>query len=213
MVGPNGFKGSIKMIKRNLLVMGLAVLLSACGFQLRGTGTNELAIKELDLSARNQYGETVTQLNRTLTNSGVKIYTGAPYKLILTNEAETQRTASYSGSGRSAEYQLTVTLNYEMRGEKDLVLLGDKVTVEKIYNHDGNNLTASDNEAQQVRNEMRSELVQKMMARLQQLTPERLEQLQKKANDVAKAEADALEAAQRVRDATPQQSPLEIPAR
>ena len=28
------------MIKRNLLVMGLAVLLSACGFQLRGTGTN-----------------------------------------------------------------------------------------------------------------------------------------------------------------------------
>ncbi|GFM67498.1 hypothetical protein K5D34_06990 [Pseudomonas cichorii] len=201
------------MIKRNLLVMGLAVLLSACGFQLRGTGTNELAIKELDLSARNQYGETVTQLNRTLTNSGVKIYTGAPYKLILTNEAETQRTASYSGSGRSAEYQLTVTLNYEMRGEKDLVLLGDKVTVEKIYNHDGNNLTASDNEAQQVRNEMRSELVQKMMARLQQLTPERLEQLQKKANDVAKAEADALEAAQRVRDATPQQSPLEIPAR
>ena len=52
------------MIKRNLLVMGLAVLLSACGFQLRGTGTNELAIKELDLSARNAYGETVTQLRQ-----------------------------------------------------------------------------------------------------------------------------------------------------
>ena len=40
------------MIKRNLLVMGLAVMLSACGFHLRGTGTNELAIKELDLTAR-----------------------------------------------------------------------------------------------------------------------------------------------------------------
>jgi len=35
------------MIKRNLLVMGLAVLLSACGFQLRGTGTNELSLKGL----------------------------------------------------------------------------------------------------------------------------------------------------------------------
>ena len=54
------------MIKRNLLVMGLAVLLSACGFQLRGTGTNELTIKELDLSARNAYGETVTQLRQVL---------------------------------------------------------------------------------------------------------------------------------------------------
>ena len=41
------------MIKRNLLVMGLAVLLSACGFQLRGTGTNQLTLTELGLSARN----------------------------------------------------------------------------------------------------------------------------------------------------------------
>ncbi|EGH27882.1 rare lipoprotein B, partial [Pseudomonas syringae pv. japonica str. M301072] len=56
------------MIKRNLLVMGLAVLFSACGFQLRGTGTTELAIKELDVSARNAYGETVTQLTRLLTS-------------------------------------------------------------------------------------------------------------------------------------------------
>ena len=37
------------MIKRNLLVMGLAVLLSACGFQLRGTGVTELSLKEIAL--------------------------------------------------------------------------------------------------------------------------------------------------------------------
>lgn len=60
------------MIKRNLLVMGLAVLLSACGFQLRGTGTTELAIKELDVSARNAYGETVTQLRQTLKTAASK---------------------------------------------------------------------------------------------------------------------------------------------
>lgn len=66
------------MIKRNLLVMGLAVMLSACGFQLRGTGTNELSIKELNLSARNQYGPTVMQLRRALESSGVKLYASAP---------------------------------------------------------------------------------------------------------------------------------------
>ncbi|SHN13708.1 LPS-assembly lipoprotein [Pseudomonas asturiensis] len=201
------------MIKRNLLVMGLAVLLSACGFQLRGTGTTELAIKELDVSARNAYGETVTQLDRLLKSSGVKVYTGAPYKLVLVNEAETQRTASFSGSGRAAEYQLTTTLNYEMRGEKDRFLLGDKVSVDRAYVHDGNNLTGSDQEAAQVRQEMRNELVQKMLSRLQQLTPGRLDELQAKADAQAKAEADALEAAQRVRDETPQQSPVEIPSR
>ena len=44
------------MIKRNLLVIGLAVMLSACGFQLRGTGSTELSVKEMDVSARNAYG-------------------------------------------------------------------------------------------------------------------------------------------------------------
>ena len=66
------------MIKRNLLVMGLAVVLSACGFQLRGTGTTELSIKEMDLRARNAYGETVTELRESLKRNGVNVHSGAP---------------------------------------------------------------------------------------------------------------------------------------
>ncbi|BAP43286.1 LPS assembly lipoprotein LptE [Pseudomonas sp. 21LCFQ02] len=201
------------MIKRNLLVIGMAVVLSACGFQLRGTGTNQLSITELDVSARNAYGETVTQLNRLLTAGGVKVYTGAPYKLVLVNEAETQRTASYSGSGRSAENQLTSTLNYEIRGIQDRFLLADKISVDRIYVHDGNNLTGSDQEAAQIRQEMRHDLVQRMLARLQQLTPQRLDQLQAQADEVARAEEQARQEAQRLRDETPQQSPIEIPGR
>ena len=201
------------MIKRNLLVMGLAVLLSACGFQLRGTGGSELSVKELDVSARDAYGKTVKQLVQTLQGSGVKIYTGAPYKLVILNEQETQRAASSSGSGRSAEYALTTTLEYQINGTKDRQLTYNKVTVDKIYVHDGNNLIGSDLEAGQVRNEMRNDLVQKLVAQLQQLTPQRLDELQAKADAVAKAEADALEAAQKIRDETPQQSPIEIPSR
>lgn len=200
------------MIKRNLLVMGLAVLLSACGFQLRGTGTTELTIKELDLSARNAYGETVKQLRNTLQNSGVKVYSGAPYKLVLTNEQETQRAATYSGGNRSAEYELTTVLNYAIEGQNDTVLLEDKLQVQRYYVHDGNNITGSGQEATQVRQEMRTDLVQSMMVRLQQLTPDRLADLQHKADERARAEAQALQEAQRVRDETPQQSPLEVPA-
>jgi LPS-assembly lipoprotein len=201
------------MIKRNLLVIGLAVLLSACGFQLRGTGTNALQIKELDVSARDAYGEVVTQLRQTLSSSGVHVYTGAQYKLFLAREDETQRSASYSGAGRSAEYELTDVLKYEVRGTKDVVLLSDSVQVQKVYVHDGNNLIGSDQEAQQIRLEMRSDLVQLMMARLQLLTPERLDEMQAKADAAARAEADAEAAAQKIRDETPQQSPIEFPTK
>ncbi|MDO7899529.1 LPS-assembly lipoprotein LptE [Pseudomonas citrulli] len=200
------------MIKRNLLVVGLAVLLSACGFQLRGTGTTELAIKELDLSARDAYGETVKALRQTLENSGVRIASGAPYKLVLTNEQQSQRSLSYAGAGRSAEYELTNVLSYEIRGQNDLSLLNDKLQVQKVYLHDGNNITGSDQESIEVRSEMRREMVQRMMLRLQQLSPAQLEQLQQTANARAKAEADALEAARKAEAETPQQSPLEVPA-
>ncbi|MEW9680153.1 LPS assembly lipoprotein LptE [Pseudomonas sp. TE50-2] len=200
------------MIKRNLLVMGLAVLLSACGFQLRGTGTNELSIKELDLGARNQYGATVMQLRRTLESSGVKVYAGAPYKLVLTNEQESQRAATYSGGNRSAEYELTTVLSYAIEGQNDSVLLEDKLQVQKYYVYNGNNVNGSGQEANQVREEMRRDLVQGMMARLQQLTPARLQDLQHKADERAKAEARALQEAQRIQDETPQQSPIEVPA-
>ncbi|MBD9603426.1 hypothetical protein IB252_26775 [Pseudomonas sp. PDM10] len=199
------------MIKRNLLVMGLAVLLSACGFQLRGTGTTELAIKELDLSARNAYGETVTQLRQVLESSGVKVYSGAPYKLVLTDEQESQRILSYAGAGRTGEYQVTTVLNYDIRGGRDLSLLSDKLEVQKVFMHDGNNLVGSDQEGNDARKDTRRELVQRMMLRLQQITPAQLDQLQQTAEARAKAEADALEAAQKAEANTPRQSPIQLP--
>jgi LPS-assembly lipoprotein len=201
------------MIKRNLLVIGLAVVLSACGFQLRGTGTNEMSLKELNLTARDAYGQTVVQLRNILESSGVKVNQGATYKLNLTSEVENQRSASYTGSQRSSEFELDTTLNYEITGSNNRSLLTDSVSVQKIYMHDGSNLTGSDQEAAQARRDIRSELIQKMMSRLQQLTPARLEQLQATADTKAKAEADAIEAAQRAQDETPQQSPLQFPTK
>jgi LPS-assembly lipoprotein len=201
------------MIKRNLLVMGLAVLLSACGFQLRGTGSSQLTIKELDVSARDAYGQTVVQLTQVLKNSGVNVHMGAEYKLFLASEGETSRAASYNGSARSAEYELTDTVNYEIRGSRGLLLLEDKVKVQKIYVQDSNNLMGSDQEAAQVRKEMHVQLVQNIVARLQQLTPAQLDKLQATAEAKAKADADALEAAQRIENETPRQSPIENPAK
>lgn len=115
------------MIKRNLLVMGLAVLLSACGFQLRGTGTTELAIKELDVTARNSYGETVQQLRQVLENSGVKVYSGAACKLNLVDEKEEQRSLSYASAGRASDIELSTTLFFEIQGHDHLPLMGDKI--------------------------------------------------------------------------------------
>ncbi|MES2871149.1 MAG: LPS assembly lipoprotein LptE [Pseudomonadota bacterium] len=198
------------MIKRNLLVMGLAVLLSACGFQLRGTGTNQLTISELNVTARNAYGDTVRQLRQSLETSGVTLTANAPYTLVLTNEKDTQRAASYIGNGTSTEYELSTVLSYAIEGKNRLPLLIDKVEAHKVYLQDSSNITGSSQEAELARKEMRRDLVQQMIVRLEQLTPAKLEKLQQLADAKAQAEADAIEAARKAQEETPQQSPLEL---
>ena len=94
---------------------------------------------------------------------------------------------------------------------KDLLLLSDRMDIQRYYTHDSNNLIGSDQESGQLREEMRRELVQQLAMRLQLITPERLDQLQTEAEAKAKAEADALEAERRAEEAKPQQSPLQLP--
>lgn len=199
------------MMKRNLLVIGLAALLSACGFQLRGTGDVEFALKELDVSARNAYGDTVKQVREVLQDNGVRVHSGAAYHLVLSNEQENQRTASYTSSARTAEYELTMTLDYEIRGAQNLLLTSNQLEAQNFYAQDSNNLVGSDQEAVQLRSEMRRELVQQLVQRLQQVTPAQLDQLQQTAEAKAKVEADALEAVRQREAAQPQQSPVQLP--
>jgi len=199
------------MIKRNLLVIGLATLLGACGFQLRGTGSlaADFALKELNVSARNAYGETLNDLREVLQDSGVRVYPGAPYRLFLAREQENRRAASFTSSARTAEYELTLDLDYEIRGHKNMLLLSDSLQVQGFYSQDSNNLIGNDQEAVQVRSEMRRELIQQLVLRLQTITPTQLEQLQQAAEAKAQAEAAALEAARQQQAAQPQQSPIQ----
>lgn len=199
------------MIKRNLAVVGLALLLSACGFQLRGTGTTSFALQEISLQARDSYGETVQALEELLQNSGVRVTPDARYTLDLVREQSRQRTASYTTAARTAEYELTQILDYQIRGPQSTVLLEDQVEVSKVYVHDSSNLISSDQEASQLRREMRRELLQQLSMRLRNITPAQLDQLQQTADAKKRAEAEAIEAQMRDQASQPLQSPIELP--
>ena len=189
------------MPHRNLFVIGLALLLGACGFQLRGTEANRFALTEIALQASDAYGQTARQLETLLTNSGVRVHAGAPYQLLLVNERTLQRSAGYTSAARSADYELTTALDYQIRGQQ-LTLLESRLEVRKVYAFDQNNPIGSDQERQQLSEEMRRELVQQLARRLQTLTPAQLEQLQHDALAKAQAEAAASQAPESAEAAT-----------
>lgn len=194
----------MKPILNSLALIGLTVVLTACGFQLRGLGDTQFALKELDVSARNAYGQTVSDLERVLSDNGVNVHPGAAYKLIIIREIQDRRTISYTSVARSAEYELISSLDYEIRSADNLLLIGDTASVRKVYLHDENNLIGSDLEAQQLITEMRRDMIQRLVQRLQALTPEHLNELHNSAVIRAEAEAAANRAVQQ-----PQPSPVE----
>lgn len=165
-----------------VLLLTSATLLSACGFHLRDTENHRFAFQALDLNARNIYGETARNVRIRLENSGVQVQAGAPFRLVLTHEAENQRIISHNGAARSAEYELTSRLDFEIRDRANRVLLNDQLEAWKSYVHDDSNLVSSNEEAQRLRDEIRQELLQQLLQRLQQLTPAQLAKLQADAN-------------------------------
>lgn len=201
------------MMKRNLMVVGLAVLLSACGFQLRGVGSGEFALKEIDVKARNAYGNTVNEVRQALENRDLRVHAGAPYRLVLVSEREQVRTASYTRSARSAEYELTLILDYQIQTASELPLISNRLEVQNTYLQDENNLIGSDQEAVQVRSEMRRDLIQQLVQQLQVITPARLDQLRETAEARARAEAQAAEEERQRQQAEPQPAPLQLPIR
>lgn len=201
------------MMKRNLLVVGLAVLLSACGFQLRGTGDTAFALTEIDVTARNAYGDTIKEVRQALENRGLRVHKGAPYRLILAAEHQNLRTASFTRAARSAEYELTMSLDYEIVTADNLRLLNNRIEVQNIYVQDNNNLIGSDQEAEQVRREMRRDLVLQLVQQLQVLSPTQLAALRETAEARVRAEAQAAEEERKRQQAEPQPAPLQLPIR
>ncbi|MCJ8170663.1 LPS-assembly lipoprotein LptE [Atopomonas sediminilitoris] len=182
-----------------LLVLVMSSLLVACGFQLRGTGAAAFQLQTLNVTARDTYGELQKDVRQALENAGVAVNSSAPFTLDLAQEKREVRTASYSYSTQSAENRLMRSLDYQIRDNKGLVLLSDRIDVERYYST-YNAISNTEQEAQLDR-EIRNDVVQQLMLRLQQLTTSQLEALQRQEQAKQRAEQEARAAAQQ--NATP----------
>lgn len=170
------------MLKRSITVLGLAFLMTACGFHLRGTGSTQMALTELNFAARDALSPLSKDVKQSLINNKVTISSSAPFTLYLGLEEDSRRTASFTAGTRSAEYTLTTALNYELRSGNLPALIQDSVAVQRSYAYNQNNVTGSGQEEALLRQEMRRELVMQLMMRLQAITPTQLDSLKAKLN-------------------------------
>ena len=200
------------MLKRTITVLSLAFLMTACGFHLRGTGTTQMALSELNFAARDALSPLGKQTKESLINNKVEVSRSAPFTLYIGPEENSKRTASFTAGTRSAEYTLTSAVTYELRSGKLPALIKDRVEVKRTYAYNQDNVTGSSQEEALLREEMRRDLVMQLMMRLQAVNATQLQELKTQAERKEQAQAQAREAAIREQQANePQQSPIKFP--
>lgn len=146
----------------------LILLLSACGYHLRGAVVLPDNLKQVYLDgASMQLREQFRKVLRSA--SGELVQTPETAKVIIKifNESNDQRVLSLSARGRSNELELYYRLQYALvKADNTVVLENQPIEIKRQYFNDQQDMVAKDNEQQVIRNEMLQQAVRMMVDRV-----------------------------------------------
>lgn len=158
------------MFCQKLAVVILALLVTACGYHLRGSGSaplsKELKIIYLDGGStqfREQFRNVLSSTKGKFASSAQEA--GVIVKII--DENLNRRVLSLSSRGRSNEVELDYHVTYDLNKSNKVLLSGQPIQIRRQYFNDQEDIMAKDNEEKVIRNEIYQQAVQNILNRAQ----------------------------------------------
>jgi len=160
--------------RRHLLLFALllvhALLLSACGWHLRGSFNFPASMERLYIEGTAQYSELGVAIHNAFQGSNISVVSHAGQARailhILSDKSE-QRILATDSSGRATEYEVSYTLGFRMEDEKGgLMLPAQQVKSKREYRFDASNVLASGGEVERLKKDMINNSVQQMLRRI-----------------------------------------------
>ena len=150
-----------------LLLAGLALVLQACGFQLRGSA--ELPFKSLyvQVAQTSPFG---IELKRALRASEVPLRDSpkaADATLTILSEIREKQILSLGGQGRVREYQLRYRVAYQLRDEKQIITSPTQILITRDISFNDTEALAKESEEALLYRDMQADAVQQLLRRLQ----------------------------------------------
>lgn len=151
-----------------LAVTGL--LLSACGFHLRGNYEMPAGLTSVTLIVPEQSGVLKKELELMLNRSGVRT-DGGDTQLEVTREVLTKQTATVDSSAKAAEYTLLYAVDYRI-SQVDAKTEGpvQKLILRRGYQYDSTNIVGKSTEEETLVQEMRQDTANQIVRQLRSYT-------------------------------------------
>lgn len=111
---------------RFFLLLLMVFNLSGCGFQLRGSAPPSPALQDLYIKTSAPYSEITHNLREYFKISGihvVEIQQDAAIVLQILNESENQVLLSVSGTAQTRQYNLVLSISFQVTNNKGTVLV------------------------------------------------------------------------------------------
>lgn len=157
------------------LIVGLvaALLLTACGFHLRGDVKLAAALNKVYIEGADPYDPLVRELTRSLTTTGAAVVEDskeATAVLHILKNSGSRRVLSVSSAGKVREYELYQTLEFKVRDAAGRELLApQRLELTRDYLFDKEDVLGKSSEEEMLRRDMRRDLVRLVMLRLEAL--------------------------------------------
>lgn len=176
-----------------VLTAVMAVMLTGCGFQLRGAPPVSSALEPLAVECSNPVPDTLCRSLREQLNLGnvrIEPVADADYILRLKNFERDRRASAITAQAAAAEYTLRHSVDLEViSADRVPMVATTRLTTSESYRYDETNVLARQREEETLQQQMDDRLAQQVIFRLAPLTRERIDAI--RAEHQSKQEADA----------------------
>ena len=152
---------------RFLLLGILSVLISACGFQLRGVAKLPFETMYVEAGESSPIGN---DLRRALKSNNVRLTNSAPEAqavVQLLGETREKIILSLSGGGRVREYQLRMRVTFRVHGPNNKELLAPtELVLLRDLSYDDTQILAKESEEALLFRDIQNDAVQQIMRRV-----------------------------------------------
>ena len=149
-----------------IFALAFCLVVSSCGWQLRGAGFDRLEIDGIHIIAEDRYRTIALQLERELSPRVPVNTASADHSLVIETFAVAKRVATVTSAIQVAEQQLNMALTFSFKRGDETLIQSQTVKIERLYRNIEDNILASKNERALVEQEMRQQLIDQLLRQL-----------------------------------------------